>query len=114
MSKFTYRVFVDNQNISIIGKTSAHKDTSDVYKAARLYGNISVSIGEQDQHLIVSYKELKELNDKFSADSHDNEAISETLNAAFGVLIKRTNIEGLDVRLASAAENQFSSTCAIL
>ena len=113
MSKFHYHVIVGDQAIDIVGKTSAHKDNSDVYKAGRLYGNVSVRIGEQDQRLIVSYKELKELNDTFSADSHDNEAISETLNAAFGVLIKRTNIEGLDVRLASSADN-FSLACNIL
>ena len=78
-----------------------------------MYGNISVSIGERDQRLIVSYKEIKELNDQFSADSHDNEAISETLNAAFGVLINRQNIEGMDVRLASSVDN-FSMACTIV
>ena len=126
MSRFHYRVLVEDQTtndiggrttatIDISGRTTANSDSSDIYRAQRLFGNITVCVSENnEERVIVSYKELKELNDRFTADSHDNEVISETLNAAFGVLIKRRNIEGYDVRLAAAGGITTTVLCAIL
>ena len=113
MSKFDYRVLIGSQLIEILGKTSASKDRSDVYRAARLYGNVVVLVGTIDPQLIVSYKKLKELDTKFFTGSHDNDVIIETVKSAFKVILARKNAEGFDVGLASRRDD-YSEFCTLL